>query len=313
MAVLTRRSFLASGAASVLALSRWQQAAAIESPSEMTLGFSTYGMKSLKTEVAIEAIARIGYDAVELTVWPEWDCAPDNVTATRRREIRQLLDEKSLKLTSLMEHLYPTEDDAKHAAGLERLEKVYQLARDLAGDKPPIVQTVLGGGNWDAKKSLFRDRVGDWAELGQKHGIVTCIKPHRGGGMSQPSEAIWLIQQLDDSPWLRMVYDYSHYAFRDIDLVESVRAALPFTAHVAVKDAVQQNGKVRFELPGTAGTIDFVTLLKELNAGGYRGDISCEVSGMVSGKPGYQPIPAAETCYKNLAAAFKSAGVSRAR
>ena len=165
-----------------------------DSPSGMTLGFSTYGMKSLKTEAAVEAIARIGYDAVELTVWPDWDCAPDNVDAARRREIRQLIAEKSLKLTSLMEHLYPSEKDAEHAAGLARLEKVYRLARDLGGDKPPVVQTVLGGGTWDAKKSMFRDRVGDWAELGKKHGIVTCIKPHRGGGMSQPSEAIWLIQ-----------------------------------------------------------------------------------------------------------------------
>lgn len=311
MTALSRRSFLASGAASVLAGSHWQRAMAKKSPSRMTLGFSTYGMKSLKTEVAIEAIGEIGYDAVELTVWPDWDCAPANVDSARRRRILQLMGEKSLKLTSLMEHLYPTEKDAEHAAGLARLEKVYQLARDLAGDTPPVVQTVLGGGTWDAKKSMFRDRVGDWVELGKKHGIVTCIKPHRGGGMSRPSEAIWLIQQLDDSPWLRMVYDYSHYAFRDIDLVESVRAALPYTAHVAVKDAVEHNGKVRFELPGVAGTIDFVTLLKELNAGGYRGDISCEVSGMVSGKPGYTPLPAARTCYQHINTAFESAGVAR--
>ncbi|MBI1314572.1 TIM barrel protein [bacterium] len=312
MPVLTRRSFLASGAASVLVLSGWRRAVAKESSSRMTLGFSTYGMKSLKTEAAIETISEIGYDAVELTVWPGWDCAPDNVSAERRRTIRQLISGKSLKLTSLMEHLYPSPDDAEHAAGLQRLEKVYQLARDLAGEQRPVVQTVLGGGTWDEQKGLFRDRVGDWISLGQKHGIVTCIKPHRGGGMSQPSEAIWLIQQLDNSPWLRMVYDYSHYAYRGIDLVESVRAALPYTAHVAVKDAVEQDGKVRFELPGTAGTIDFVTLLKELDAGGYRGDISCEVSGMVSGKPGYEPLPAAKTCYRNMAAAFQSAGVARA-
>ena len=277
----------------------------------MTLGFSTYGMKSLKTEAAITTIADIGYDAVELTVWPDWDCAPDNVSVERRRAIRQQLDETPLKLTSLMEHLYPSAKDNEHASGLQRLEKVYQLARDLAGDEPPVVQTVLGGGSWDSKKAMFRDRLGDWVELGQKHGIVTCIKPHRGGAMSQPSEAVWLIQQLDDSPWLRMVYDYSHYAFRDIPLVESIRTALPYTAHVAVKDAIQQNGKVRFDLPGTAGTIDFVTLLKELQAGGYGGDISCEVSGMVWGKPRYEPKPAATTCYRNMAAAFKAAGISR--
>ncbi len=45
-----------------------------------------------------------------------------------------------------------------------------------------------------------------------------------------------------------------------------------------------------------------MTLLKELNAGGYQE--TREVSGMVSGKPSYQPLPA-ETCYENLAAAFR--------
>ncbi len=148
MTVLNRRSFLAASAASVLSLSGQRSLRAADSSSGMTLGFSTYGMKSLKTEVAIEAIAKIGYDAVELTVWPDWDCAPGNVDTARRRTIRQLIGEKSLKLTSLMEHLYPSEKDADHAAGLARLEKVYQLARDLAGDKPPVAATVLGGGTW---------------------------------------------------------------------------------------------------------------------------------------------------------------------
>ena len=277
----------------------------------MTLGFSTYGMKTLATEDAITAIADIGYDAVELTVWPGWDCAPDNMSAERRQAVRRQLEDRSLQLTSLMEHLYPSASDSEHSMAIGRMERVYQLARDLTADRHPVVQTVLGGGSWESRKTMFRDRLGDWIELGQQHGIVTCIKPHRGGAMSQPSEAVWLIKQLGDSPWLRMVYDYSHYAFRNIPLVESIQTALPYTAHVAVKDAIEQNGKVRFDLPGTAGTIDFAKLLRELHAGGYRGDISCEVSGMVWNQPGYKPRTAATTCYRNLAAAFDAAGISR--
>lgn len=48
--------------------------------------------------------------------------------------------------------------------------------------------------------------------------------------MSQPSEAIWLIKQLDSTPWLRIVYDYSHLIYRDISLTESLREALPYLA-----------------------------------------------------------------------------------
>jgi hypothetical protein len=45
-----------------------------------------------------------------------------------------------------------------------------------------------------------------------------------------------------------------------------------------------------------------LTLLRE---GGYRGDVCCEVSGMVSSKPGYDPVAAAKRCYQNVSPAFE--------
>lgn len=283
----------------------------------MLLGFSTYGTKSLATEAALDLIAKVGYDSVELTVWPGWDAAPASMSPMRRMGIRERLEQSGLKLTSLMEHLSPDVDDAKHKASLERLKSVYQLANDLAPEHPPVVQTVLGGGNWNQKKSLFVDRVGDWTALGKSFGVVTCVKPHRGGGMSRPSEAVWLIEQIGDATWLKMVYDYSHYAFRDIPLKQSIKKSLPHIGHVAVKDAVQTVAKdgasprVEFKLPGEAGTVDFVTILQTLHAGGYTGDISCEVSGMVSRKSGYDPVATINTCYTNMSKAFHDAGIHR--
>jgi hypothetical protein len=41
------------------------------------------------------------------------------------------------------------------------------------------------------------------------------------------------------------------------------------------------------------------------------GDVNCEVSRMVSSRPGYGGIAAAGTCYANLAPAFEKAGVRR--
>ena len=80
---------------------------------------------------------------------------------------------------------------------------------------------------------------------------------------------------------------------------------------IAVKDARQRGRGIVFDLPGVAGTIDFVDLIKRFHAGGYRGDFNCEVSGMVSSKEGYDPIAAAKTCYSNMSAAFRKAGVAR--
>ena len=320
----SRRSFLSQ---SVVALSSAATSALLPfdrvdandglTRSRMLLGFSTYGAKELKTEATIDLIANAGYDSIEITVWPNWDSAPGNMPPNRRTHVRKRLSDSGLVLTSLMEHLYPEADDARHKASLERLKSVFQLANDLATEQRPVVQTVLGGGNWDDRKSLFVDRVSDWAALGKSHEVVTCVKPHRGGGMSKPSEAVWLIDQIGDARWLKMVYDFSHYAFRDIPLVDSIKESLPHIGHVAVKDAVQtaskdgQNPRVEFRLPGEAGTIDFVTILRTLHDGGYSGDISCEVSGMVSSKPGYDPATAMKTCYANMSKAFDKADIKR--
>jgi inosose dehydratase len=188
---------------------------------------------------------------------------------------------------------------------------VTELAHDLAPDRPPLVQTVLGGGRWDEKKNLFRDRLAGWLTVAKESKVVLAIKPHRGGAMSRPEEAIWLIQQLKEPVCLRLVYDYSHYAFRDMPLEETVRTALPYTAHIAVKDAIQKGERVEFLLPGESGAFDYVRLLQLFHDGGYRGDICCEVSSMVSSKPGYDPMAAAKTCYKNMARAFEKARVPR--
>lgn len=315
MSEVHRRDFLAmvSSAVGVLTAGRWsiarEQASLAAKP--MTLGFSTYGMKTLTTERAIDLIADTGYDAIEITVWPGWDAEPSRVDAERRKRLKKQLAGRKLKLTSLMEHVYPAADVTQHRKDLERFRSVFQLAQDLAGHKPPVVQTVLGGGRFEDKRNLIVDRVGDWVELGKKHGIVTCIKPHRGGCVSKPSEGIWVLRQIREAQWARLVYDYSHYIFRDIPFVESIRQSLPYIGHVAIKDTIRKGNSTAFVLPGEAGTIDFVTLLKELSEGGYAGDISCEVSGMVSGKPDYDPGKAVRTCYENIAPLFEKAGLLR--
>lgn len=283
----------------------------------MLLGFSTYGTKDLTTEASIEVIRKTGYDSIEITVRPDWDAAPARMSTDRRKSIRRQLSDSGLVLTSLMEHLYPDRSEADHRKSLDRLKSVFELANDLSPGKPPLVQTVLGGGNWNEKKSLFVDRVGSWSTLGKSFHVVTCVKPHRGGAMSRPSQASWLIREISEERWLKMVYDYSHYAFRDIPLKESIEQTLPHIGHVAVKDAVQttpEAGKpprVEFRLPGEAGTIDFVAVLKTLHAGGYTGDISCEVSGMVSGRDDYDPEVAIQTCYTNMSRAFETAAIPR--
>ena len=113
------------------------------------------------------------------------------------------------------------------------------------------------------------------------------------------------------SPWVKLTYDYSHFAHRGMTLEGTLRSLLPHTRFIHVKDSVLRNGRARFVLPGASGQIDYVQLLKLAAAGGYRGDICCEVSGQVFGQKGYDPVQAAKACHANLSPAFKRAGIRR--
>jgi sugar phosphate isomerase/epimerase len=305
--MLTRRHFLKSSAVT-LGTTAFSSASKASTPNNCTLGFSTYGMKGLKTRQALSVLEEIGYDSLELTVREGWDADSAKLNEKQRGELRKRLVDSPLRLTSLMEHVSPT-DGTKQSYALGRLKMGARLAHDLAPNAPPLIQTTLGSGKFvDVRKQLI-DRLGEWVQIADDFGITIAIKPHRGGVISKPSEAVWLLEQLGNPKRLRMVYDYSHYIFRDLSLGDTIRAALPHTAYIAVKDAVQENGRVVFKLPGEAGTIDFSTLIRLFYAGGYVGDFNCEVSGMVWNRRGYDPVVAARTCHRNMKKAFLQAGV----
>ncbi len=289
----------------------WGRAACQSQRSGLTLGFGTYGTRGMKTEAAVRLLAEIGYDAVELMATEGWDAEPHQMPESRRASLRRQMDQSGLILASLMEHLRPSGEKAAQEKNVRRLEEAAELAHDLSPQAPPIIQTTLGGRNWKQSRHLFLDRLGKWSEVARSTQTIIAIKPHRGGAMSQPLEAVWLIEQLGEQSSIRMCYDYSHYAFRQLGLKETVRTALPYVAHVAVKDAVERDGRVTFVLAGEAGTIDYITLLKTLTTGGYAGDICCEVSSTVWRQPGYDATVAARTCYRNMSAVFRKAGISR--
>jgi inosose dehydratase len=310
----TRRDVLRSFAALGVAGLPTASAALAQPPPRRdgcTLSIGTYSLKGMTLEDAIARVKEIGYDGIEFATQPGFDGEPAKMPQERVAAVRRRLEETGLRLTALMEQLTPSADEDQHLADLGRLRRVLGLARRLAPRRPPLVQTILGSGTWDEKKELFRDRLGDWVEAASQTRVVLAIKPHRGGALSRPDEAIWLIRQLGDSPWLRMVYDYSHYAFRDMPVEDTVSLALPYTAHLVVKDAVQQGDRVSFDLPGASGTFDYARLLRLFYDGGYRDDVCCEVSSMVSRKADYDPVMAAKRCYEAIARAFDQAKVPR--
>ncbi len=313
MTLINRRHFLsAAGAAVAVGLtSRVALSASDQSAPPIGLGFSLYGMKSLKITEAIEVCAEIGYDCVELPVQADWPGDSLRLSAAERKQIRGALKASGLRLTSLMENLHAAVDEAQHRSNLDRLKAAGELANDLSPDHPPVIETVLGGrpDQWDSIKERMAERLQDWAKVAEQTKTIVAIKAHVGGAMHLPEHLVWLAEQIA-SPHIRCAYDYSHFQLRGVDMAESVKALVPHSVFIHVKDAQGDARNVQFLLPGDGDT-DYIKLLKLIVAAGYRGDVVVEVSGQLHGKPDYKPIEAAKHCYNNLAPAFNEAGVRR--
>ncbi len=190
---LGRRNFLLTGAAAVggTLITHSHRAGAWgaetgKSAAGMTLGYSLYGMKSLSLDAALAACAKIGYDAVELAVMPDWPAAPASLSNADRRRLRERLKELGLSLPALMENLNLGVDDAADRGQLDRLKAAAELAHDLVPDQPPLIETVVGGktGQWPEVKDRFAKRLAGWVRVAEQTKTVLAIKPHRFGAMN---------------------------------------------------------------------------------------------------------------------------------
>ncbi len=305
---IDRRAFLTAAGALAIAPAALAQD---KPPQVIPFAFSLYGMRTLGLDAALEACAKIGYDAVELALMPGYHAEPKQLTKDARRRLRDRLAKLRLGLPALMENLPLAGNEQSQRDNLARLQAAFDLGQDLSPDAPPLVETILGGGvnDWDKLRRQFADRLGEWAKLAEKHKTIIAVKPHRFNAMNLPAHALWLMEQLK-SPWIKLAYDFSHFQHRDLTIADTVKQLLPDTRFIHIKDTRLVDKRATFVLPGDGG-IDYVELLRAIRTAGYRGCVCVEVSGQVSGAKGYDPLAAARRCYTNVAPAFTKAELRR--
>jgi len=309
---MTRRVFLAA-TASLSAFPAAHGARGAEETRTISLGFSLYGMKSLTLSRALQTCADLGYDCVELAALPDWPADPRTLTAADRADIREQLTDLQLGLSAIMENVPVLAPAAEQVRHLDRLRAVAELGPALSPDNPPVIETVLGGkpAEWELVKQAMADQLQKWGELAEASKVVIAVKPHVGGALHTPEGAVWLLQQIHH-PRIRLAFDFSHFFLLKFPLPETVAALVPLSVFAHVKDAQGTAEKFEFLLPGESGSIDYADLLGRAFKAGYRGSVVVEVSGMISGRAGYDPVAAAKKSYEFLAPAFVKAGVPRA-
>ncbi|MCI0352958.1 MAG: sugar phosphate isomerase/epimerase [Acidobacteriales bacterium] len=307
---LSRRDFLRTAAVAPAVV------AAAGKPGTIGLGMGNYGLRMFAPVDAIQLIAKTGYDCAELTMMPGYNTEPEAVDAAGRKKIRAALAENYLALPSLLEQIPMFVDDFGHKKNLERIRRDAQFGKDVnagVGGVAPCVQTHIGGKpeDWDKLKNMVVDRLGDWARAGREMDTVIAVKGHNLNFNDTSERTLWLIRQVN-SPWLRVLYDYSHYQAVGETLGGTMDRLLSYTAMISIKDGRNYTDKPGFErlLPGD-GSVNYVDYYKRLLAFGYEGQTVVEISGMIHSRPGYDPVATVKYCYTKVTPKMAEASVRR--
>lgn len=298
----TRRQFLQLSVAGLAIAAAPRLPAAPAKGKSRPIGFSLYGMKSLPVLEALDHCKRIGYDNVELCLMKDFPTELGKFSPQSQREVRDHLKSTGLELSSLLVHINLVAPDQQPALAV--IKDAGAVARQLDDRRPPLIETVTGGkaDEWEATKEKVAGNLRTWAETAGAAGVKLAIKAHYGHVVNSPDRILWLYRKVNH-PALTLTYDYSHYQAEGFELEPTLRAVIPHTGFIHMKDLVVGEKPAKYLLVGE-GKIDYVTYFKLLRELKYNGPILVEVSAQIHRLPGYQPVPTAEKCYAFLAKAL---------
>lgn len=308
---LSRRTFLLATAAMAIAPGTQLFAAIPPQRPEFGLGFSLYGLKAVPLLGAVDLCSQIGYSCTELPAMADWPGAPENLSADQRKELGKRLVDRKLRLSAIMENLPLLAEGKAGENNLARLQAAAELGKAISPEKPPLIETVLGGkpGTWEQVKNQFVERLGRWCDALAPLKTMLAIKAHIGNALQKPADLVWLLEQVN-SPWLSAGFDYSHFQLQGLELGDCLNKLLKRTTFIHVKDSRGEPGKFQFLLPGE-GTIDYRGYFQALVNSRYAGDVVVEVSGQIHSQPGYDGPAAAKKCFESLQRALPNGTTPR--
>jgi len=280
----------------------------------MKLAFSAWAMREAPVETQIEIARRAGYLGICLVSGAGFGLDALTADAVERRRVRRLLEDANLSLTAIAGHadlLAPEADE--RAANVHRLEATLDLAADLAGAGPPPPVVSMGYGTPDryaADRDVLAERFGGLAAYAARSGGTVALEAHVGQAFDLPDKVVWLMQTVD-SPHLRFNLDNSHFEVMGIDMDDYLPMVVPYAVHTDLKDQRGRSPNHAFLVPGE-GDFDYARYLRALEAAGYAGFLTVEISVMVQHRPGYDPAEVARRAFDTVVAAARASGVALA-
>jgi sugar phosphate isomerase/epimerase len=281
----------------------------------MKLAFSAWAMRETPVERQIEIVRQAGYIGICLVSGAGLSLDALNADASERRRIRRLLDDAHLSLTALAGHADLLEPDSNlRAANVARIKANLDLAADLAGADPPAPVVSMGYGTPDsyaADRGVLAARFSELAAYAGRSGGTLALEAHVGQAFDEPEKVAWLMQAVD-SPHFRFNLDNSHFEVMGRDMDDYLPLVIPYSVHTDLKDQRGRSPDHEFLVPGE-GDFDYVRYLRAMDAAGYSGYVTLEISIMVQRRPGYDPAEVAQRSFATLDAAARASGVALER
>ncbi|MGI9145351.1 MAG: sugar phosphate isomerase/epimerase family protein [Chloroflexota bacterium] len=277
----------------------------------MKLAFSAWAMREAPVDTQIDIVRRAGYVGICLVSGAGFGLDALNADAAERRRIRRLLEEAQLSLTAVAGHADLLEPDAElRAANVARLKANLDLAADLAiADSPPPVVSMGYGtpDDYASGRELLAERVGELAAYAARRGGCVALEAHVGQAFDLPDKVAWLMRTVD-SPHFRFNLDNSHFEVMGCDMDDYLPLLVPYSVHTDLKDQRGRYPEHEFLVPGE-GDFDYARYLRAMDAAGYSGFVTVEISVMVQRRPGYDPAEVARRSFDTLVAAARASAV----
>jgi inosose dehydratase len=272
-----------------------------------------WGMPNVSIDTAMEHIAGLGYDGIEVSVLPRFSTPLSRLDSAERKRIANMLSGYGLGLAAVNSYLSMMEpDEEDHARHVKMVQGAVDLALDWAQDgTPPVVVSGIGGKpeQLATRQAQLVDRVGALGEYAAERGVTIALEAHIGAAIETPDQAVAFIQQVA-SPAIRLNFDISHFNILGIPVEESVKKMLPYSVYTHIKDERGRHPDYEYLIPGE-GEFDYVDYLKTMAAEGYDGFIGVEISNQVQRRPDYDPLATATQSYQVISQAFVEAGIVR--
>ncbi len=252
------------------------------------LSFHSCALWQLSVEDAIQTVANLGYDGVELNMETAPHFRPHvlpNMPRERRVEIAESLLSSEIGLSSLSAHVSLCNVDAeRRTQSLAFVKGALDLAADLGTDVVHVYSGPVSDGAHESKSwEVLIDCLKHSIDSARDCGVRLAVE-----AVAFPGFLVWnlqtmleLLERIDDEE-LFVNFDPSHYFVAGDSVVEAFDVLSERIVHVHAKDA---NGdRDNFEFPPVGhGEVDWRGLAETMAAEMYSGFVSVEYEGNIFG------------------------------